>query len=175
MLNNPARPFYRSCQPIEFPAFGEEFTDWIVERFEESGIKCNRNAINHLRKLVQDTPNYVQMVCFHLVAEGKNQVDIEEVDAVLATVVQQNAYAYQTLLTSLSLAQQRVLRLAAIEGKQIFSKEYLVKYEISSAPSLASALNALKRKGLLDEEGKERGTVIFDDPLFSIWLKQTFS
>lgn len=175
MLNNPARPFYRSCQSLEFPAFGEEFTDWIVERFEELGIKCDKNAITHLRKLVQDTPNYVQMVCFHLVAEGRIHVDIAEIDAVLATVVQQNAYAYQTLLTSLSLAQQRVLRLAAIEQKQIFSKEFLVKYEISSAPALASALNALKRKGLLDEEGKERGTVIFDDPLFSIWLKQTFS
>lgn len=175
MLNNPARPFYRSCQSIEFPAFGDEFTDWIIERFEELDIKCNRNAITHLRKLVQDTPNYVQMACFHLVAEGKTHVDIGEVNTVLATVVQQNAYAYQTLLTSLSLAQQRVLRLAAIEQKQIFSKEFLVKYEISSAPALASALNALKRKGLLDEEGKGRGTVIFDDPLFSIWLKQTFS
>lgn len=174
MLNNPARPFYRSCQPIEFPAFGLEFTDWVVERFRDVGIKCHKNAIDHLRKLVQDTPNYVQMVCFYLAAEGKTNVTIAEVNSALTTVVQQNAYAYQTLLSTLSLTQQRTLRLAAIEGKQVFSKELLAKYEISSTPALASAIKALKGKGILDEEGTGKGTVIFDDPLFAIWLKVAF-
>lgn len=175
MLNNPTRPFYRSCQPIEFPAFGQEFTDWIVERFSEVGIKCDRNAIDHLRKLVQDTPNYVQMICFHLIAEGVTNINIAEVNSTLTKVVQQNAYAYQTLLASLSLTQQRALRLAAIEGKQVFSKDLLVKFEISGTPALASAIKALKVKGLLDEEGAGKGTVIFDDPLFAIWLRVAFA
>jgi uncharacterized protein len=175
MLNNPSRPFYRSSQPIEFPAFGVEFTHWVIERFLEIGIKCDSNAIDHLRKLVQDTPNYVQMVCFHLVAEGKNHINVAEVNTTLIKVVQQNAYAYQTLLNSLSLIQQRALRLAAIEGKQVFSKELLDKYEISSTPALASAIKALKGKGILDEEGTGKGTVIFDDPLFSIWLRIAFN
>ncbi|HEV8052845.1 MAG TPA: ATP-binding protein [Parachlamydiaceae bacterium] len=175
MLNNPTRPFYRSCQPIEFPAFGDEFTDWVLERFLEVGVKCDRDAIIHLRKLVQDSPNYVQMVCFHLVAEGKTHLDITEVNSTLIRVVRQNAYAYQTLLNSLSLIQQRALRLAAIEGKDVFSKELLVKYEISSTPALASAIKALKGKGILDEESAGKGTVVFDDPLFSIWLKAAFN
>ena len=175
MLNNPIRPFYRSCQPIEFPAFGDEFTDWVIERFAEVGVKCDRDAIIHLRKLVQDSPNYVQMVCFHLVAEGKMHLDISEVNSTLIRVVQQNAYAYQTLLNSLSLIQQRALRLAAIEQKDVFSKELLEKYEISSTPALASAIKALKGKGILDEEGAGKGSVVFDDPLFAIWLKAAFN
>ncbi len=174
MLNNSSRPFYRSCQSIEFPAFGEEFTNWVIGRFSSIGVSCDRDAVNHLRKLVQDTPNYVQMVCFHLVAEGKTTIRVEEIDSALITVVKQNAYAYQTLLNSLSLMQQRVLRLAAIEGRQIFAKELLVKYEISGSPALSSAIKALKMKGILDEEETGKGTVIFDDPLFAIWLKLTF-
>lgn len=174
MLNNPARPFYRSCQPIEFPVFGEEFTDWVIKRFLDVGINCERNAVNHLRKLVQDTPNYVQMVCFHLLAEGYTHIRIKEVDSTLTKVVQQNAYAYQTLLASLSLTQQRALRLAAIEEKQVFAKEHLAKYEIASTPALASAFKALKTKGILDEEGHGKGSVIFDDPLLAIWLKFSF-
>lgn len=171
MHNNPARPFYRSCQLLEFPAFGQEFTDWIVGRFQEVGINCDKHAIDHLRELVWDTPNYVQMVCFHLVAEGKAHIGLSEVKSTLARVVLQNAYAYETLLTSLSITQQRALRLAAIEGKQMYSKELLAKYEISSSPALASAIKALKTKGILDEEGTGKGTVIFDDPLFAIWLR----
>ncbi len=171
MLNNHSRPLYRSCQPIEFPSFGEEFTDWVIARFLKVGIECERKAIQDLRKLVQDTPNYVQMVCFHLAAEGIRHVTESAVEQALATVVRQNAYAYQTLLNSLTLTQQRVLRLAAKEGKQVFHKQLLAKYEISSGAALASAIKALKEKGILDEEGTSRGSVVFDDPLFAMWLK----
>ncbi len=174
MLNNSSRPLYKFCQSIEFPAFGDEFTEWVLERFKNVGIQCSRDAIQHLRKIVQDTPNYVQMICFHLVALGKNNITIEEINNALKIVVQQNAYAYQTLLSTLTPTQQRTLRLAAKEGKQIFAKELLVKYEISSGAALSSAIKSLKDKEILDEEGAGRGTVIFDDPLFAIWLKTSF-
>jgi len=175
MLNNSSRPLYKFCQPIEFPAFGDEFTDWILNRFKTVGIKCSREAIQHLRQVVQDTPNYVQMVCFHLVALGKSDITIEEVNAALKSVIQQNAYAYQTLLSTLTPTQQRTLRLAAKEGKQIFAKECLAKYEIASGAALSSAIKSLKDKEILDEEGAGRGTVVFDDPLFAIWLKNSFA
>lgn len=174
MLNNPARPLYKFCQSIEFPSFGEEFTDWILDRFKNVGIKCHRNAILHLRKIVQDTPNYVQMVCFHLVALGREEITIEEVNRILKIVTQQNAYAYQTLLSTLTPTQQRTLRLAAKEGKQIFAKELLSKYEIASGAALSSAIKSLKDKEILDEGDVGRGTVIFDDPLFAIWLRTAF-
>lgn len=174
MLNNPSRPLYKFCQSIEFPSFGDEFTDWILTRFKSIEIICDRDAIEHLRKLVQDTPNYVQMVCFHLVALGKNRITIEEVNSALKIVVQQNAYAYQTLLSTLTPTQQRTLRLAAKEGKQIFGKDLLSKYEITSGAALSSAIKSLKDKEILDEEGAGRGTVIFDDPLFAIWLRSSF-
>lgn len=173
MLNNPSRPLYKFCQSIEFPAFGDEFTNWVLKRFMNIGITCHRDAIQHLRQLVKDTPNYVQMICFHLVALGKNEITIDAVDSTLKNVVQQNAYAYQTLLNTLTPTQQRTLRLAAKEEKQIFGKELLKKYEITSGAALSSAIKSLKDKEILDEEGG-RGTVIFDDPLFAIWLRSSF-
>lgn len=174
MLNNPTRPLYKFCQPLEFPAFGDEFTDWIINKFKKIGIPCKRDAIVHLRKVVQNTPNYVQMICFHLVALGKRNITIKEVNEALKIVVGQNAYAYQTLLSTLTPTQQRTLRLAAIEGKQIFAKELLSKYEIASGAALSSAIKALKEKNILDEEGAGKGSVVFDDPLFAIWLKSSF-
>jgi hypothetical protein len=174
MLNNSSRPLYKFCQSIEFPSFGDEFTDWILARFKSVGISCDPDAIRHLRSIVQESPNYVQMVCFHLVALGKDNITISEIDNALKIVVQQNAYAYQTLLSTLTSTQQRTLRLAAKEGKQIFAKELLAKYEIASGAALSSAIKALKDKEILDEEGAGRGTVVFDDPLFSIWLKTSF-
>jgi AAA+ ATPase superfamily predicted ATPase len=175
MLNNPSRPLYRSCQTIEFPAFGLEFTDWVIRRFKTVGIDCKKEAIELLRELVQNTPNYVQMVCFHLVAQARSRISPKDVEEVLETVVRQNAYAYQTLLNSLTLAQHRVLRLAANERQSLFQKDLLVKYEITSAPALHSSINALKAKGILDEEGTGKGNVLFDDPLFAYWLRLCFN
>lgn len=175
MLNDPSRPLYRSCQTIEFPTFGGEFTDWVIKRFLTVGIKCEKGAVEHLRELVQDTPNYVQMVCFQLVSQAYSIVGIKEVEEVLETVARQNAYAYQTILNSLTLAQQRALRLAANEKQSLFQKDLLMKYEITSAPALHSTINALKAKGILDEEGVAKGCVLFDDPLFAFWLRLCFS
>ncbi len=174
MLNDPARPLYRSCQIIEFPSFGSEFTDWILARFKSVGVKAEKEAINHLRALVQDTPNYVQMVCFHLVAQAKTTVSRKDVEEVLRAVAGQNAYAYQSLLNSLTLAQQRALRLAAIERHTLFQKDLVAKYEISSRPALHASIKALKTKGILDEEGTAQGKVLFDDPLFAYWLRMNF-
>lgn len=174
MLNDPSRPLYRSCQIIELPSFGDNFSDWVISRFKMVEISCSKEAITHLRLLVQDTPNYVQMVCFHLVAFACTNVDKKDVEMILDTVAKQNAYAYQTLLNSLSLAQQRTLRLAANEKQSLFQKEFLVKYEISSAPALHNSIKALKMKGILDEEGTAKGKVLFDDPLFAYWLRSTF-
>ncbi len=174
MLNDPARPLYRSCQIIEFPSFGSNFSDWVISRFKMVGVKCSKEAVDHLRALVQDTPNYVQMVCFHLVALARTTVGIGDVEEVLDTVAWQNAYAYQTLLNSLTLAQQRALRLAANERQSLFQKEQLLKYEISSAPALHNSIKALKLKGILDEEGTTKGRVLFDDPLFAYWLRISF-
>lgn len=174
MLNDPLRPLYRSCQTIEFPTFGGEFTDWVIQRFLTIGIKCEGAAIKHLRELVQDTPNYVQMVCFQLVSQAFSVIGVKEIEDVLEMVAWQNAYAYQTILNSLTLAQQRALRLAANEKQSLFQRDLLLKYEIKSAPALHSTINALKAKGILDEESSAKGHVLFDDPLFAFWLKLCF-
>jgi hypothetical protein len=64
--------------------------------------------------------------------------------------------------------------LAAKVGSQIFSKDVLERYEIPSGAALASSIKSLKDKEILDE-GSARGIVVFDDPLFAIWLRVEFS
>lgn len=174
MLNNQTRPFYRTCQTLEFPAFGDKFIDWIMGRFALVEVECHRDALLELQREVQNTPNYMQMACFHLVAMGVGRVTHGEIAKVLRVMVSQNAYAYQMLLNTLTAIQQRSLRLAAKVGSQIFSKEVLEKYEIPSAAALASSIRSLKDKEILDE-GSARGVVVFDDPLFAIWLRFEFA
>ncbi len=114
------------------------------------------------------------MACFHLVSQAKDRVTSIDMLEVLETVARQNAYAYQTILNTLTLAQQRALRLASHEQRPLFQKDLLENYEIKSAPALHSSIKTLKTKGILDEEGTSKGNVLFDDPLFAFWLRLSF-
>jgi AAA+ ATPase superfamily predicted ATPase len=174
MFNNPARPFYRSCQLIDFPRLGDDFSPWIVSRFQKAEISCSIDSANYLRNLVDDTPNYVQMACFNLVANEVTEVNRVEVDEVLKRITSQNSYPYQTILNSLTPVQQRVLRLAACERSEIFRKDLLEKYEIKTPAHVSQAIKSLIAKQILDEN-TSKGSVLFDDPLFAIWLRNEFS
>jgi hypothetical protein len=55
----------------------------------------------------------------------------------------------------------------------VFTREIIQQYEIPSPQHVAQAIKALKEKQILDEE-TGRGKIIFDDPLFSIWLNLEF-
>ena len=175
MLNNQNSPFYKTCQSVDMPILGDDFTDWIIQRFKSIGVVCDKQAIHELRKRVHDTPNYIQMVCFHLVAaQNITHVNLSKIEQVLHTIVKQNAYAFETLLNSLTSLQHRVLRLCANEPAAIYSQDLIKKYQISSGPALATSIKSLKQKGILDASS-QKGQVIFDDPLFKIWLQKEFS
>jgi uncharacterized protein len=153
MINNPSRPLYQFCQPITFPYFGEEFTDWIIARFMSAQIVASRDAIKHLRRALQDLPNYVQMACFHLALLSKNEITLEDVDSAVKAIAFQNIYAYQTLLSTLTPAEQKAVYLIAKEEKKAF------------------AIEGLKKKRILDEKGTHPSSLMFEDPLFAVWLR----
>lgn len=176
MLNNQSGPFYKTCQAVDIPILGDDFTDWVMDRFNTIGISCDKRAITELRKRVHNTPNYIQQVCFHLIAENPEikHVNLESIEQILHKIVKQNAYAFETLLNSLTTLQGRVLRLCANEPTAIYSQELIQRYEINSGPALATSIKSLKSKGIL-ESSSSKGQVIFDDPLFQIWLQKECS
>jgi len=57
MLTNESRPFYRSCQTLDFPSLGEEFIDWIIGRFHRVGVECDRQALPEFKRAVQKYAN----------------------------------------------------------------------------------------------------------------------
>ncbi|MES2984211.1 MAG: hypothetical protein V4735_03385 [Pseudomonadota bacterium] len=171
MVNDNQRPLYRAFHVIDFPALESDFSAWIIERFNVANVNASMEVVSYLRQQVNDSTNYVQMVCFHLVAMDCGTVDKTLIDTVLANIVTQNAYSYETHLHNLSPAQQRVLRMLALEDEGYYSEPLLKRYEINSTAHVTNAINALKRKNILDQEAAGRGRVSFDDPLFKLWIR----
>ncbi len=174
MVNDSKRPLYRACQVMDFPPLDEGFNDWVANRLKAVGFQADREIVAYLREMVDDSPNYVQMVCYNLVATGCVHVDREAINEVLSSIITQNTYSYETLLYSLTSAQQRILRMVAIEEEGLFSASVLARYEINSPAHATNAIKALKKRNILDHEPRGRGRVDFDDPFFKIWLQHKF-
>lgn len=170
MFNNSKRPFYKSCKQINFPVFGPEFSDWIIERFKKASVIANSEAIHYLREKVADTPNYVQEACFHLVSHGIQKVSVAEIDEILNIIASQGSYSYEALLNTLTSVQIKFLRLFIGEGKVDYSRDVLKKYEIKTGSNLQAAARALIEKQIILKEPS--GSYSLDDPMFKIWLSK---
>jgi uncharacterized protein len=169
MFNNSKRPFYRSCTVIQFPSFGPEFSAWIMERFKTAKVKCSLSAIDYLRSKVDETPHYVQEVCFHLISQGFENITPLEIDEVLEIISTQSSYSYEALLNTLSPAQIRLLRMLVFENEVNYSKESLERYEFKLGSNIQAAIKSLVEKQILEKEPSEN-QLRFDDPMFKIWL-----
>lgn len=170
MFNNSKRPFYKSCKQINFPNFGHEFSNWIIERFQKASVTANVQAIDYLRQQVADTPNYVQEACFHLVSHGVKDVTVAAIDEILDIISSQGSYSYEALLNTLTPTQIKFLRLFIGEGRVDYSREVLQKYEIKTGSNLQAAAKALVEKQIIEKEPS--GGFTFDDPMFKIWLNK---
>jgi hypothetical protein len=174
MFNDNTRAFFMSAQLIDFPRFGDEFTDWIISRFATIQVVVEPQVVTHLRKKVGDSPNFCQMVCFGLASLNEQNITSKMVDSVIRDLTHQNSYTYQTVLSSFSSVQQRVLRMVAIEETKVFSRDLLKQYDIKSPSHVSQAIKTAIKRQIIDESSSQ-GKIQFDDPFFATWLKGVFS
>jgi hypothetical protein len=174
MFSQKSRPFYRSSQSVEFTPIDDNlFTKWIIHKFSSVEIKAQPAAIDYLREQVDQTTNYIQMACFHLVAKGVSEVNKQEVDSILQQMASQGQYAYGTLLASLPPVHQRVLRMVALEGQASSSLALMQKYEIKNPPHVSAAVKSIAAKQILNVSSSIKNASL-DDPLVAVWLRHEF-
>lgn len=174
MFQNSSRPFYQMCTAIELPSLGNDFAGWIAKKLAPAGVKIDKETTVELLDKVEWSPNYAQMVAFHLIADPSDgAVTAEDIDKVLDNLGQLNGYAYTTLFDSLSANIQKTLKLiAAKKEESTFSQRLTRDFGLTNS-GIQSAIRSLINKHILDDTSSGRN-IIFDDPLFLRWLKQRF-
>lgn len=175
MFQNPGRPFYQMCTAIELPRLCYDFAAWLADKMVGAGVRIDRATTKALLDKVDWSPNYAQMIAFHLVADPPvGDVSVDDIDRVLDTLCQLNGYMYMTLYDSLSANAQRVVRLVARhQGLSPFRQELMALFGLTSS-AVQSAIKSLVNRHVLDDT-TIGGTIVFDDPLFLRWIQKRFS
>ncbi len=170
MFQNPSRPFYQMCTAVELPRLQNDFAEWLRNKLLSAKVEIDSGTSLALMEKIDWSPNYAQMIAFHLVADPPvGNVDVDDIERVLDALCQLNGYTYMTLYDSLGANAQRLLRLLAKNpGQSPFRQELMAEFDLKTS-GVQSAIRSLINRHILDDT-TSGGNVYFDDPLFSRWL-----
>ncbi len=171
MLTSPQRPFYQFGEHVPIGRIPtKELVRYVRGRFEWSGVQVREGLAREVVTLAGGHPHFVQYfasVAWNLLA-GNVPDDEATIGRVREQVVASLDPGFREIFEGLSAAQRRVLvELAAGGGKELLSEARRTAAGLGSASTVASALEALAAKQILE---REAGVSTFLDPAFRLWV-----
>lgn len=172
MFMDAQRPMYRSGAHYPLGLIGEEhWQAFIAEKFAETGKGISSDIISKLYALTEGHPFYTQHLCHPLweLCERGQEVTEEMIGQATALLLDRESYAFENLWDSLTRNARRLLKGVAAEGAgtQVFSAEFIRKYQLGSSSNAQRAVDLLMKKDIID---KEEGDIVIPDRFFRLWI-----
>ena len=172
MFMDSQRPMYRSGAHYPLGLIGEEhWQGFIAEKFEDTGKRISAGVISKLHALTEGHPFYTQHLCHPLweLCDTGREVTEDMIRQATVLLLERESYAFENLWDSLTRNARRLLKGVAAEGAgtQVFSAEFIRKYQLGSSSNAQRAVDLLMKKDIIDKE--EHGIVI-PDRFFRLWI-----
>jgi AAA+ ATPase superfamily predicted ATPase len=171
MFNSNNRAFYK--QASSFPIHTIEtkhYVTWIKKLFGKKKIKLNTAFIEEIITRFENHPMYIQYFMFFLwEAVTDKGPDIELIDRIENSIIDNKNLEYITLWESLTINQKKTLKLVLLnDGSNLYNADALKSVDLKSASMVTKALSSLKTKEIIVKNGK----YIIQDVLFKKWLSK---
>ncbi|MCF7816818.1 MAG: ATP-binding protein [Kiritimatiellales bacterium] len=172
MFMDSQRPMYRSGSHYPLGLITEDhWQGFIAEKFTETGKRIGAETISAICRLTEGHPFYTQHLCHPLweLCETGGEVKPGMIDQATTLLLDRESYAFMNLWESLPRNSRRLLKGIAAEapGIQVFSSEFLRKYQLGSSSNAQRAVEQLLKKDVID---KEEGSVVIPDRFFRLWI-----
>ncbi len=172
MFSDRKRPFFQSAIPMELPPLPQEdVVPFLFELFQKAGKSCSKVLCAEISSKVDRHPYYMQRIAREAFELSRDEVTSDDVNRAVENVTDMERYAFEAVLSNLSVSQVRVIRtLAASPTKEMLSGKFIGECGLPPS-SVQFARNKLKADDLI-EQG--RGSRIWRvvDPVFAMWLKR---
>jgi len=170
------RPFFASTQPLFLTSIPKEkYTSFIELKLQSNKRKITPEALDFILTWTRGHTYYTQVVCNRLFASGIKNINLQEVQLLCSTLLNEQEpvfYQYRNLLTSV---QWELLKAIAIEEKvyQPSSKKFMEKHPVGTPSNVQRALEALLTKEIIYSERDENGNYYsVYDCFLSRWLSR---
>src|SRR5574344_405586 len=170
MFISPKRPFYQSTQLMNIgPVFEDKYYQFAGKWMQQQRITLLPELFKNIYNKFEGHTWYIQMI-FNRLYNNADTIDHSKIDMVIAQVVAENEYAYQSLLATLPSISTQLLKAVAKEGKikEITSGNFIKRYKFKAASSITRAIKHLTNYELVYYDGTNYSVY---DRFMGIWLK----
>jgi len=170
------RPLYCLAKSIPLGKIPKEkFKTFIRLRFKSVGMSIKEELVEQILKITACHPYYTQQLCHEIfnICFSKKRVSIitaKDIELAKDKCILAQSYAYSTIWDGLAGRQKDlVLALALNPEANIYSQDFLSKYQLGTPATVQTAVKALEKKGLLE---RQNGNYSISDIFFVEWIKK---
>jgi hypothetical protein len=168
-------PLYRIAKPIPLGKIApQNFKNFIRSRFKSVDMVIEEALIEKVLKITACHPYYTQQLCHEIfnICFSKTQMSTitsNDIETAKNKCISIQSYAYSTIWDGLA-GKQKDLILALVLNPEanLYSQDFLNKYELGAPATVQTAVKALEKKGLLD---RYNGSYSISDVFLVEWIK----
>lgn len=163
------KPFYKFGDVMYLEKIAEnEWVKFLTAAFKRTKKSISKPQAKHIAQLVQNHPYYVQQFAFSLWEKTENEVNNEQLNETITTLIKSNEWRFVHLFEPLSHKQRKTL-IALIENgeKGITSARTITKYDLGSSATVLRSIDALQNAEIVERWGDR---IQLLDPVFEMWL-----
>jgi AAA+ ATPase superfamily predicted ATPase len=174
IFRNRESPFYNFGAHItlrEIPA--DEFRPFILDAFARAEVPVGEEVVDRLLALTGSHPYYTQRLCFDLWYRGiaQGRITAPDLDAVVSETIADLEDSYIAIWDLLTPNQRKALLAVAGGETDLYSGDFIRKWEFASPASVQSAMRKLLEREVVSEEG---GRYLLADVFLGAWLRKRF-
>ena len=172
IFESKSRPFYRFAKHMELQPINKEILEkFVTNKFVQSSKKIDKNAAQWIVEFSKGIPYYVQHLAHEIWYMTKTEANLETIKTCLIErIIPSLSSGFQTIWNRIKSDEQKrvLIGIANETHPQVYSQEFIKKYDLKSPSHVRKAIKSLEGIELL-----EKNTVW--DPFFKEWIKMNFS
>ena len=174
IFNDKSMPFYKFGDMMFLEKIpSDEWVKYIMRQFRSTGKEISEKHALQICTLAENLSSYVQHLSWIVWYKAGKVVIDKDITTATEYLLEQNEVFFQREIEQLTEFQLNFLRALSNGVATGFSrKEIINRYRPSSSSNIQNIKKALLKKDLIYMDGT---SVVFDDPIFKLWIKNNFS
>ncbi len=172
IFTNSNKPFYRFGQTLYLKKIATEYwVEYIVNTFKQTGKEISKEWATKICESMENHSWYVQQMSFFVWADTETVVTEEIFHRQLQSVIDTNMPVFESETDKLALSQIAMLRAIVAGEQKLNSNEVVKRFNLGGPQTITRNKGVLIKLDILEKQG---GKLVFVDPLYKLWFKQTY-
>ncbi len=177
MFQSPARPFYKSADPLELKAIERDvYSDFVERKFNEYGKSVSRTTVEYVYDLFEGYTYYMQRTfneAFASIERGE-ECSMDVVSKSIDNILLMNEVQFAEQMSGLTENQKRVLAAIAKEAhvRKVNTSAFINRYQLSTASVVNAAIRKLLKEDIVTVDLKEYS---IPDKFLWLWVNRQYN